>query len=139
MGPDYRFRKNRCFYLSFFPKSRTNYSFQGKTNYNKKFCYYQGNRFSFTRNLLQKFPPLIRGKLYKILQKKAIKNKTLFQLIQIKFLASKNHSLQFFQIPYSENIFLSEYFSPASGNLFSVQWKQYVFAQSLFSDVGNHY
>ena len=50
----------------------------------------------------------MRGKRYYILQKKVIKSKTLFQLIQIKFLASGNHSLQFFQIQYTENIFLNK-------------------------------
>ena len=62
----------------------------------------------------------MRGKRYCVLQKNVVKNKTLFQLIQIKFLASENHSLQFFQIPFNENIILSKSFIPASGNLFSV-------------------
>ena len=31
MGTDYRFRKNHYFYLSFLPKSKTNYSFWWKT------------------------------------------------------------------------------------------------------------
>ena len=35
MGTDDRFKKNHCFYLSFFPKSRTNCSFKWKTNFNK--------------------------------------------------------------------------------------------------------
>ena len=30
MGTDYRFRSNHCFYLSFLPKSKANYSFQQK-------------------------------------------------------------------------------------------------------------
>ena len=62
----------------------------------------------------------MRGKRYCVLQKNVVKNKTLFQLIQIKFLASENHSLQFFQIPFSEKIILGKSFIPASGNLFSV-------------------
>ena len=51
----------------------------------------------------------------------------------------KTISSNFFQIPYSENVFLNESFILASGNLFSVWWNQYAFVQSFFSDVGNHY
>ena len=35
--------------------------------------------------------------------------------------------------PSSENIFFNKSFVPASGNLLSVQWKQYAFVWSLFS------
>ena len=63
----------------------------------------------------------MRVKHYCVLQKQVVQSKTLFQLIQIKFLASGNHSLQFSQIPYSENIFLNKSFIPATGNLVFVQ------------------
>ena len=64
----------------------------------------------------------------------------LIQLRKTKFLASGNHSIQFSQIlmplkvtfPSIENIFFNESFIQASGNLFSVQWKQYPFVQSFF-------
>ena len=45
METNYRFRKNLCFYVSFLSKNKTNNSFQWKTNSNKKFYYYQWNRF----------------------------------------------------------------------------------------------
>ena len=127
MGTDYRFRKNHCFYLSFLPKSRTNYSFQWKTNFNKKKLLLLGEQIF----RLIEISFIMRGKRFCVLQKKAVKSKTLFQLIQIKFLASEKHSFQYFQISYNENIFLNRSFIPASGNLISVQWKQYGFAQSL--------
>ena len=36
MGTNYPFRKGHCFHLSFFLKSRINYFFWWKTNFNKK-------------------------------------------------------------------------------------------------------
>ena len=138
MGTNYQFRKNHYFYLSFHPKSKTNYSIQWKINFNKKIFTTAGTDFLSNRNLLQKLPSLMCGKRYCVLQKKVVKSKTLFQLIQIKFLASENHSLPYFQISCSENIFLNEPFIPASGTLFSIKWKPYAFVQSIFSDVGNH-
>ena len=44
----------------------------------------------------------------------------------------KNIPPNVFEIPYSENVFLNESFIPASGNLFSVLYKQYAFVQSFF-------
>ena len=38
----------------------------------------------------------------------------------------------FFQIPSSENVFLNKSFIPASGNLFSALWKQYVLFIAFF-------
>ena len=44
----------------------------------------------------------------------------------------KNILSKFFQIPYSENIFLNKSFVLASRNLCSVQWKEYAFVQRFF-------
>ena len=44
----------------------------------------------------------------------------------------KNIPPNVFEISYSENVFLNESFIQASGNLFSVLYKQYAFDQRFF-------
>ena len=131
MGNDYRFRKNHCsivvLFFHFFLKVEPIVTSSGILILIKDLLLLGEQIFSFNRNLLQKLSSLMRVKHYCVLQKQVVKSKTLFQLTQIKFLASENHSFQFSQIPYSENTFLNKSFIPASGKLFSLQWKHYTF------------
>ena len=139
MGTGYCFRKDHGFIISV-----------GGLIIIKIFvCYYQWIRFtrltgfSSGINLLQKSPLLMR---VIVSCRKKLLMENLILAKQTKFLASENHSFQFFQIllppevtfPSSENIFFKESFIPAGGELFSVQWKLDAFVRTFFA-VGSHY
>ena len=125
MGTDYQFRENHCFYLPFFSKSRTNYSFQGKTNNIKIFVTTRRTDFSSHRNILQKLPPVMPGQRYCVLEKIFVKTKLYFSSYKLNFWLVKCIPSDFFRFQIVKT--------------FSVQWRQYAFVQSFFSDVGNHY
>ena len=141
METDYRFRKNHCFYLSFLPKSRNNYSFQWKPFYynmsnmpsigssfsiswkcilNESFITTSGNGFS----VYWKQYSFIQIFLETII---AIRGKPIFLKKSYICYCSRDRFVQFFQIltrmeafRFSEIALFKESFILADGNRFSI-------------------
>ena len=104
MEPIIDLEKNHCFYFSFLSKGKTNNSFQWKSNFNKKFYYYQWNRFFVQQKyLLQKLPSenyfllflryyYQRKQLYHLV-KTYFSTSSSFRLVETYFLSSRNSML----------------------------------------------
>ena len=140
MRKDYRFRKNYYFCLSFLSKSRTYW----QNNLNEK---------SLLKQIFRVVEMSFRNHFLLCVATVAMscRNNSLMQNLipaNINLISGqlKPFSPIFFQtlLPQkvtftsNANILLNQSFIPASGNLFSVQWKKYAFFRSLFSAVGNH-
>ena len=102
---------------------------------------FRKNRFIFHFFLKIKPTILSSGRLIVIKNLLLLPVEQIFRLVQIFF---RNHVVIFPKLlplkatfPSSKNIIFNYSLFPASGNLFSVQWKQYLFVQSFFSAVRN--